>query len=154
MRCVCLSLLLLLAGCDPGSVEELSRPALVLVVTQGGGFCSDVRAVDADGQAWGARACEGRGALERRERTVSAAERAELDVAFDAVLALPEDADCMATSPSGARYRFARYTAEGVVDVRLCEPGVPAEARSLAVSLEAIAGPPGAVDAGAPDAGG
>ena len=134
-----------LLGCDPHGIGDLSRPALVVVVEEGGAFCSEVHAVDADGAVFYTRTCGGaENGLTRRERRVSEAERAELDRAMDAVLALPDDPDCALVSPSGRRFRFVR--AEGSedawVDTRLCEPGVPLVAQDLYEAMRAISAPP------------
>jgi hypothetical protein len=145
-----------LLGCEPHGIGDLARPALVVVAEEGGGFCSEIHAVDAGGAVFYARTCGGSdNGLVRRERTVGGAERSELDAAMDAVLALPDDPDCALVSPSGRRFRFLR--AEGSedawADTRLCEPGVPLPALDLYERMRAIAAPP-AGDAGAAADGG
>lgn len=140
-----------LAGCGPSTVEDLSEPALAVTVTESGGFCSSIYAVDGDGAVWLAGGCETEeGAFERRERTVSDAERAELDARMDEVQALSDDPECDVTLPR-TRYRFVR-TAEGAEteETTQCGPGVPTVALELADRLEALTAPPAPpADAGA-----
>lgn len=140
------ALSLLAAGasaCAPQSIEDLPQPALVVVVTEGGGFCSAVHAVDDTGTPWRENGClEGSSGLLARERVVDDATRAELEGLMDTVLALPEDGDCVVTSPSARRFRFVRTgDGEGAGDVRQCEPGVDPAARELASRLEALSAP-------------
>lgn len=140
----------LLTACGPGSFSDLGRPALVVVVTEGGGFCSSVFAIDASNAVWASTSCGGSAsALEVRDMSVDAAVRAELDAQMDEVLLLGNDPECDIVSPSGRRFRFLRAV-PSVADppeVRQCEPGVPLVAVRLAQALEALAAP-ATLDAG------
>ena len=149
-----LALLFGVAGCSPGSYEDVARPALVLTISEAGGFCSSVHVVDANGVVWTGGGCgDTSRSLEQTARRVSAADRAPLDDAMDEVLALSSDPECDLTSPSGRRYRFLRTLASGGADeVRQCEPGVPLAAARLAGQLEALGA--GTADAGAAADGG
>lgn len=133
----------LAAGCAPQSIEDLSQPALVVVITEGGGFCSGVHAVDDSGTPWRENGClEGSSGLTPRERVVDDAARAELDALMDMVLTLPEDGDCVVQSPSARRFRFVRTGGgEGAGEASQCEPGVAAPARELANRLEELSAP-------------
>ncbi|MFK7986137.1 MAG: hypothetical protein AB8I08_08900 [Sandaracinaceae bacterium] len=140
---VSLFALLALSACAPQSLEDLPQPALVVVVTEGGGFCSGVNAVDASGTPWRENGCMERSSgFTPRERLVDDATRAELDALMDTVLALPDDGDCLVPSPSARRYRFVRTGGgEGAGETRQCEPGVAEPARELAGRLEMLSDP-------------
>lgn len=135
---------LLLAGCSPGSYTDLSKPALVVVITEVGAFCTSVYAVDADNRVWASGGCaDSIGSLERRDMAVNAALRAELDAQMDEVLMIADDPECDLPAAAGRRYRFLR-TIDGTDDppeVRQCEPAVPLVAVRLAAALEALAAP-------------
>lgn len=138
-----------LLGCAPASIGDLPRPAIVVTVTEPGGFCSSTYVVDADDAVWLETGCERSSGLVRQERAVSPAERAELDALLDRVLALPDDPGCAVPSPSARRFRFRR-TLPGTdewPDSRQCEPTVDADARELVSRAQALAAPSGA-DAG------
>jgi hypothetical protein len=147
MRWCCLAMLI---GCGPQTIGDLSRPALVVVVTEPGAFCSSTYAVDADDSVWRAESCGSNGGLVRQN--VDAVDRADLDARMDVVLALSDDADCDAPGPSATRYRFERTVAGAGAwpVIRQCDPGVPVEARALAETMRLLASP--GADAGA-DAG-
>lgn len=138
----------LLAGCGPSTIGDLSRPALVVVITEPGEFCSSVHAVDADGAVWRQASCGDTDAFVRLATTVSAGERATLDAQMDRVLALGNDPDCESPSPSGRRYRFVRTLAgtNEWPEARQCDPAVPTDALDLAAALELLTSPP--TDAG------
>lgn len=144
---------LALIACGPQSIGDLPRPALVVTVTEGGGFCAATYVVDADDQVWLASGCETSSALVRQERVVSASERAELDALMDGVLALPADPGCDAPSPSARRFRFVRTlpgTEEWPESVQ-CEPTVDADTRELVLRMEALVATSG--DGGTADGG-
>ena len=142
----------LAAGCAPGSYSDLDRPTIAVSISEGGGFCSSVHAVDGAGAVWASGGCgEESGSLVRRDRVVSAADRASLDAQMDDVLALSDDPECDLVSPSARRYRFARALPSGdELTVRQCEP-VPLVVTQLANRLEALSSPT-TLDAGVTDA--
>ncbi len=142
---------LLALACAPQSIGDLPRPALVVTITEAGGFCSATYVVDATNQVWLETGCARSSGLVRQERVLAESERAELDALMDRVLALPDDPGCDSPSPSGRRYRFARTTPDGDdwPEVRQCEPSVPADALELAARAEALVD--GVADAGAAD---
>ena len=132
---------LILFGCAPQSVDDLPSPALVLILSEGGGFCASVSTVDADGTVWSESGCEERSSgFVRREHRVEAAERAELEALMDEALMLPDDGDCMVVSPSGNRYRLRR-TGDSAGETLQCDPGVAASVRELANRLATLAEP-------------
>ncbi len=139
----------LLLGCAAQTVGDLPRPAIVVTVVEAGGFCSSTHVIDADGRVWLEMGCERSSGLVLQERSVSAAERAELDALLDRVLALPDDPGCEVPSPSARRFRFRRTLpgTDAWPDSRQCEPSVDADARELVLRAEALSAPPGA-DAG------
>lgn len=150
-RVVLSGAVVLSVACSPQTLEDLREPAVAVVITEGGAFCQRVYAVDADGAVFRESGCEtSSSGLTQAERRVSAAEASEIEAAFDAVLAIPEDPDCAVPSPSGRRYRFVRTggAPEEWPETRQCEPGVPTAALDLADRLEALAAPGSTGDAG------
>lgn len=141
----------LAAACGPGSIEDLSAPAIGVSIREGGGFCTALYGVDGAGRAWRARDCGSGGGLEPISTVVADAERAQLDAMMDEVLALPDDPECELTSPSDRAYRFVR-TGEAASEVRQCGSGTPPVALELARRLEELADPPADAGSGA-DAG-
>src|SRR5690606_8420320 len=101
-------LALALTACGPQTIGDLGRPALIVIVQEPGGFCSATYAVDAADRVWLETGCESSSGLGATGRTLSAAERAELDALMDRVLALPDDSACDLPSPSARRFRFVR----------------------------------------------
>ncbi|HEY8432274.1 MAG TPA: hypothetical protein VIL20_28070 [Sandaracinaceae bacterium] len=140
--------LLVAAACGPQTLGDLPRPALVVTVTEPGGFCSATYAVDADDRVWLESGCASSSGLRLQQRTVSEDERAELDALMDRVLALPDDPSCTVPSPSARRYRFVRTTPGGDdwPEKRVCEPGVDPDASALAERMRELA--VGPADAG------
>lgn len=129
-------------GCGPQTIGDLDRPALVVIVQEPGGFCSATYAIDAADRVWLETGCESSSGLGATGRTLSAAERAELDALMDRVLALPDDAACELPSPSARRFRFVR-TRPGTdewPETRQCEPTVPADVAALVARAEALVG--------------
>ncbi len=153
---VLLSAVLGAIGCGVGSYEDVSRPALVVTIAEEGGFCTAIYVVDGEDAVWSGGGCgEATRSLQRTGARVAASERASLEAAMDEVLALPDDAECDLTRPSGRSYRFIRTLSGGGADeARQCQPGVPFTATRLAEQLEALGGGAALTDAGPSDAGG
>lgn len=144
---------LALAGCGPQTIGDLGRPALVVIVQEPGAFCSATYAVDAADQVWLETGCESSSGLGATGRTLTGAERGELDALMDRVLELPDDPACELPSPSARRFRFVRTLpdTEEWPETRQCEPTVPADAALLVERAEALVGAD--ADAGLGDAG-
>lgn len=138
---------LLTVGCGPQSIGDLSRPALVVVIIEPGGFCAATYAIDRDDTIWEESGCGESSGFQRQEAVEF--DRADLDARMASVLEFADDADCDAPGPSAYHYRFER-TEPGTDEwprVRLCDPGVPLEALSLAEDMRQLASP--IADAGA-----
>lgn len=133
---------LIAAGCSPQTIGDLDRPALIVIVQEPGGFCSATYAIDAADRVWLETGCASSSGLGAIGRTLTEAERAELDALMDRVLALPDDRGCEPPSPSARRYRFVR-TVPGTdewPETRQCEPSVPADVALLVARAEALVG--------------
>ena len=142
MRRALAALGLLAAACGPRTIGDLPRPALVVTVTEPGGFCAATYVVDAEDRVWLESGCGRSSGLIVQDRGVSAGERSELDALMDRVLALPDDRGCEPPSPSARRYRFVR-TVPGTdewPETRQCEPSVPADVALLVARAEALVG--------------
>ena len=133
---------LALVGCGPQTIGDLGRPALIVIVQEPGAFCSATYAIDAADGVWLETGCESSSGLGATGRTLTGAERAELDALMDRVLELPDDPACELPSPSARRFRFVRTLAgtDEWPETRQCEPTVPADARALVARAEALVG--------------
>lgn len=131
-----------LLGCGPSTIGDLPRPALIVIVQEPGGFCSAAYAVDASDRVWLETGCASSSGLVAQDRSVTDAERAELDALMDSVLAEPNDPGCEVPSPSARRFHFVRTLAgtDAWPDTRQCEPAVPADALELVRRMEALVG--------------
>ncbi|MCC6877143.1 MAG: hypothetical protein IT378_22755 [Sandaracinaceae bacterium] len=130
------------AGCSPGGVADVPRPAIVVYVDEGGGgLCASVFAVDSQGTLWSSSDCGSGGRPWAIRATVGDAVRAELDAELDAVLALPEDTDCATPTWTGRRYRFRRALpgTQDWPEKELCEPGIAPAGQALADRIATLA---------------
>lgn len=156
-RLALLSFVAIACGCGPKTINDLTRPALIVIVQEPGGFCSSTYAVDAVDAVWLETGCESSSGLIAQGVTIEASDRAELDALMDEVVMLSDDPGCEVPTPSGRRYRFVRTLVSGASEeVRQCDPSVPASALELVRRFEALVGrsTDGGTDAGAPpDAG-
>jgi hypothetical protein len=81
------AILLLVAGCGPGSADELALPRLEL--TEGETFCATVIVVDGEQGVWRHWECENDRSSWDRLGHVSTDSRAQLEALFDVTQRLP-----------------------------------------------------------------